>query len=464
MVLDELLSGLLKASSAEAQPLPATELYSELVEAPNYDPEAAKAALRMMQPTEELPQEQSIEPSSSPVVEPKTSASIAPKNTFSPASTDWQSTLNKLTQSTEIIPKSVDSSSRQKQLSDAMLASRDIARIGNAVNIANMAIAQGMGKTASTAIGDAIKEQGKAPVEITERLRKGELEDIALKASYIKDAEEDEKRNPASKASKATIDLLKASFSRMGKTPPVALDGLSLRDVEQIPQLKTYLENEMQMYRADMLAKAQEARERAADARLDQRQKLSEVKDNNKFIDTARNDLVKYSKNLNTAELSLRQLKQAIESPSGIKDTAAVMKFISSIDNTAAREGEVKALLQSTGQWNVWKAKMSEFTANPRKVNDKALKEMLQIAQLAVDEYKNKAKDVSDMYISSAKARGVPETRFKEFIPSSIESTAKPASESPSTVSASEVERKDPKTGKIAIFDAQSKQFLRWKE
>ncbi len=223
-----------------------------------------------------------------------------------------------------------------------------------------------------------------------------------------------------------------------------------------------------------------ESSERSKDrAQRDKERKEDKTaQEGNKFIQKANTELIK-SKPYNYVQKTtsaMNTVDNALKNPNSVNDISALYDFIKGLDpDSAVREGEVKLGQEALGLWGTIKASIAKAGPNPRILDNKMLRNVQAYLTISNQNAKNQYDKVRQSKFKHAQtAYGLPEERLAEIDPlydQYAEEKASPAApkktqpeETASAKSAGpkEERRFDPKTQKTAIFDAESKKFLRW--
>lgn len=169
-------------------------------------------------------------------------------------------------------------------------------------------------------------------------------------------------------------------------------------------------------------------------------------------------------KDLQTAQGKANQIKSAVNNPSAFKDVSAIFAFMKTLDPASVvRESEYSTAANAGGLIDRINNALNK-PATGQTLNDSQRKELLSIA----DEITKFGKDSLDDYTKNvrytAKKRGIdPKEIFGGDYSEPEEKSQKPSEKASDSKGSNEVERLDKTSGKIAIFDGDTKQFLRWK-
>lgn len=271
-------------------------------------------------------------------------------------------------------------------------------------------------------------------------------------------SDEKAKSSPTSEISNVTKDSIATMLDKVGRTDQakkIRDSKLSAKQLEDVYG-QMNIQNYISMYEAQQNRLAVE-KERASSKKeaKDEKTKQDNANKLDKYISTTREKVTKEADAVQKGHQELTMLESAIKNPSAVKDTAALYSMVKSFDpESVVREGEVALAMQGTGAWDRANILFSKLkNGDTRVLTNQYLKQIEEYArQVQQIRDKNYRKNM-DSRLGFAKDRlGLREG--EEFY-------IDPLFENKATVP-QEVERRLP-DGRIALFDPNTKQFIRYK-
>jgi len=304
--------------------------------------------------------------------------------------------------------------------------------------VSSATMAKALAQIGAGGAGLATKSVPKADTSVFDESAK----DSSKYKEFVSDTMKTDLFDPQSEKSKSYRKFLEKELKQMGEESD--LSDLSFNELKDI---------------ADDIIRGQYRKE---STRKQDEQKIDDfvTKETNRIKQT---DLYKTSERIGETD---EYLKKALNNPSAVGDIVALYKHISNLDpRSTVREGEVSLMQRALGLYDRLNLKLKDFTLKPRVLTPDIIKDIQEYNDLIKGSVQRRLKDEALTIEKQAKSRA--KTAGLDIdVPAKLTGVVpfyqEPETMQTTTGSNKEVERAV--GDKIAIFDANTRKFLRWKQ